>query len=240
MFTEVKPLEANLLWFYVVVMISGFILFLIAYRRYPKTQKIEILIASAIVLWSGTMYALMAVGEGQILVGDHVLFFARYLDWVVTTPLLLVALAFTAMHYKKKQITLVLTLVLLDILMIVCGFVADFSSDGTKYSWYGLGCFCLVIIFYLTWRPLRQHAAEHSSKLKAIYTILAGYLSALWICYPLAWLFGPSGFNQLEQSTDVALFVFLPILSKVGFSLLDIYLLHRLYEETHEVPCAVD
>ena len=240
MFTEVKPLEANLLWFYVAVMLSGFILFLIAYRRYPKTPKIEILIASVIVLWSGTMYGLMAVGEGQILVGDRVLFFARYLDWLVTTPLLLVALAFTAMHYKKKQVTLVLTLALVDVLMIVCGFIADFSEAETKYSWYGLGCLCLLVVFYLTWRPLRQQAAQHSSKLKAIYTILATYLSVLWICYPLAWLFGPSGLNQLGQSTDVALFVFLPIFSKVGFSLLDIYLLHRLYEETHEVPYATD
>ncbi len=240
MFRELQPLEVNLLWFYVLVMAVGGASFFYFNRKNNKIPKIEFLIAMVIVVWSGAMYALMAVGQGQIEFKERVVFFARYLDWIVTTPLLLVSLAFTGMHYMKKDITLVLTLVVADILMIVSGFIADVSLEETKYSWYILGCLALVLIFYITWMPLRKKAEQQSKKLGGTYRILATYLSVLWLGYPTVWLLGPSGFNQLQQSTDVAMFVFLPIFSKVGFSLLNLFLLTRLYEETHQTPYSVD
>ena len=240
MFREVEPLEVNLLWFYVIVMAIGAVSFYWLNRKNTKIPRMEYLIAIMIVVWSGTMYALMAVGQGQLQVGDRIIFFARYLDWVVTTPLLLLALAFTAMHYIKKRITLILALVSADVLMIVSGLIADFSEGNVKYSWYLIGCLALLVIFYLVWGPLRKIAKKQSSELYMSFKVLAGYLSVLWLGYPTVWLLGPSGLNQLQQSTDVALFVFLPIFSKVGFSLLDLYLLRRLYDQTHRKPYPID
>lgn len=47
------------------------------------------------------------------------------------------------------------------------------------------------------------------------------FLSVLWVGYPTVWALGTSGIRLYGETTEVALFVVLPILSKVGFSLFD-------------------
>lgn len=44
----------------------------------------------------------------------------------------------------------------------------------------------------------------------------------------LIWALGPSGVGLFGRATDVALFVILPIFSKVGFSIYDLYELRKL------------
>ncbi|REJ09916.1 bacteriorhodopsin [Halobacillus trueperi] len=53
-------------------------------------------------------------------------------------------------------------------------------------------------------------------------------MTAFWVCYPTAWIIGPSGVGWTQQATETTAFIFLPILSKIGFSLLDLGRLRRL------------
>lgn len=72
--------------------------------RKPKGVPLyEYFLAITIPLWSGAAYLSIAFGQGVLKQSDHKIYFARYLDWVVTTPLLLLALAFTAMIYVEKK-----------------------------------------------------------------------------------------------------------------------------------------
>lgn len=147
----------------------------------------------------------------------------------LTTPLLLAGLAWTAMFYTRKHVSLIVTIVGADVVMILSGLFADLTTyEPIKWLWYIIGCVCLGVIFWVAWGPFRRIAHEQGPELGAAYTRVAAFLSVLWVGYPLVWALGPSGLGLLGSTTEVALFVLLPIVSKVGFSLFDLSELRRL------------
>jgi bacteriorhodopsin len=217
------------LWLYVACMAGGALLFF-RWSRQPKgVPHYEYTIAMVIPIWSGLAYTAMALGQGSLIVDGREVYVARYVDWIVTTPLLLWALASTAMFYRRLDKALIGGLMFTDAVMILSGLAADLTQDPPiKWFWYSIGCICLAIILWITWGPLRRIAHDQPHGLGKAYTKAAAYLSLLWLGYPLVWALGPSGLGILDSATDTMLFVFLPILSKVGFSILDLHELRKL------------
>jgi len=225
-------IQTTLHWLYIGLMVGGALLFW-SWSRDPKgVPQYEYSIAMMIPIWSALAYLAMAMGQGKTEVAGQVTHYARYVDWVVTTPLLLLSLAFTAMYYVPKEqrdTTLLASLAGADVVMIVCGLLADLSESSTaRLTWFlcGVGAFFAVI--YLIWGPLRRIATESSPELAAGYNKLVLFLSVLWVCYPTIWALGPSGTGLLSQTLETALFVAVPFLSKVGFSILDLQFLRGL------------
>jgi bacteriorhodopsin len=113
----------------------------------------------------------MAMGQGKVEVAGQITHYARYIDWVVTTPLLLLALAFTAMFYVPKDErskTLLFSLVATDVVMILCGLFADLSeSSAARLTWYLCGVGAFGALLYLVWGPLRRVAQESDAELAA-------------------------------------------------------------------------
>ncbi|NMH68381.1 bacteriorhodopsin [Bacillus sp. RO3] len=224
-----NDIEITSLWIYVAVMFSGAAVFALWSRKRKGVPRVEYLIAFLIPVWSGLAYMSMALGQGAILVEGQIVYFARYLDWVVTTPLLLTALALTGMfHLKKKDPIIIASLVVADVVMITTGFIADLSSGGMVYTWYLIGVTAFLVILWVIWEPLRKLAKKQDHKLYKVYLIMTAYLTFFWISYPVAWLLGPSGVGVVGEVGNTLLFVILPIFSKVGFSLLDLVQLRGL------------
>ncbi|MBM7702171.1 bacteriorhodopsin [Metabacillus iocasae] len=225
------PVEVQLLWLYVSIMFLGAIVFFFMSRNRKGVPRVEYMIAIIIPVWSGLAYLSMALGQGVLQLNGSIIYFARYIDWVVTTPLLLVALSLTAMFYsKQKDFIMIGTLVVADIIMVLSGLLGDLSSGPAVYTWYLVGLSAFLVILYIIWYPLRQIAQSQSSQLHTTYTIMAGYLTAFWVSYPTVWLLGPSGLGVIGQIADTMFFVLLPIFSKVGFSLLDLIRLRKINE----------
>ena len=226
---------------YVGAMTLGAITFAIMSRRPRGVPGYEYLIAFMIPVWSGAAYLAMVFGQGKTEAYGQVAHWARYVDWIVTTPLLLLALAFTALARtpdKRPHVTLLVGLVAADVFMILTGLVADLSPYPLRYLWYGLGCAALAVILAIVWGPLRRIAESSSPALGRVYRKVAGVLAVLWIGYPVFWLLGPSGIRAIDQSTETALFVVWPILSKVGWSLLDLTSLRSLNDPNPAVGVA--
>ncbi|MDQ0483629.1 bacteriorhodopsin [Guptibacillus hwajinpoensis] len=220
--------EHSLYYFYFVVMISASIYFFILSRKPKSVPLYEYVLAMMITSWSGVAYLSIALGQGFIESSEKTIFFARYLDWVVSTPLLLLSLALTAMYYEtKKNKVLIASIIAADVFMILTGLIADFSPDSLKYIWYSLGLIALVIILLITWIPLRKIADRHEH-LSKHYKRVALYLTIFWIMYPTAWILGASGIGVTQGLVDTLAFVILPIFSKVGFGLLDVHGLRKI------------
>lgn len=216
--------------FYVATMVAGALLF-VAWSRDPRgVPQYEYLIATFIPVWSAAAYLAMAFDQGKVMVEGQITYYARYLDWVVTTPLLLLALALTAMYHIPKDKTLIAALMGADVFMILTGLIADLSPTPVRYVWYGLGVVAFLVILYLIWVPLRAKAESQGPEMAAIFRRVAGLLSVLWVAYPAVWLLGPSGLGLLDQSMDSLLFTLVPILSKVGWSIVDLSSLRSLNE----------
>lgn len=216
-------------------MLLGVLLFLywgLADRR--GVPRAEYLVAFLIPVWSATAYFALYTGQGTTEVGDTT-HFARYLDWVVSTPLLLFALASTAMYYIKKDRVIIGGLVLADVFMILTGLIADLSTGPVRWVWYGLGVVAFLGILWTLWGPLRQRAHSQSPELASVYIRALSFLTILWIAYPLIWALGPTGIGALSPFTEKLLFVVVPILSKVGFSIVDLSGLRSLQQQPDEL-----
>ncbi|MCU0627340.1 MAG: bacteriorhodopsin, partial [Gemmatimonadaceae bacterium] len=164
--------ESYLTAFYVLAMAAGALTFTLLARRPRGVPHYEYMIAIMIPVWSGAAYLAMVFDQGKSEAFGQVAYWARYVDWVVTTPLLLLALAFTALHEtadKKPFIPLLVGLVAADVFMILTGLVADLSPYPLRYLWYVLGCAALVIVFSIIWGPLRRVADASSPGLSRVY-----------------------------------------------------------------------
>ena len=217
------------LWIYVACMAVGAIIIALMSRNPKGVPHYEYAAAAFIPVWSGLAYMASAFDQGVIEIAGRAVYIARYADWIVTTPLLLAGLAWTAMFYTRKHVTLIVTIMGADVVMILSGLFADLTTyEPLKWLWYFIGCACLATIIYVAWGPFRRIAADQGPELAAVYKRVATFLSVLWIGYPIVWALSPSGLGLFGETTAVALFVILPIFSKVGFSLFDLTELRKM------------
>lgn len=208
---------------YVAGMAIGALHFWILSRHPKGVPQHEYLIAIFIPVWSGLAYTAMAIGQGKVEVAGQITHYARYIDWIVTTPLLLLALSLTAMQFIKKDWVLISSLMGTQVIVIVTGLVADLSERSWARSlWYICGVVAFLIVLQGIWGPLRAKSKLQEPELSELYDRLLIYFTAFWIAYPVVWMIGPSGVGLIGQTTDTALFCLLPFFSKVGFSLLDL------------------
>jgi bacteriorhodopsin len=216
-------------WVYVAGMAIGALHFWALSRNPKGVPRYEYLVAIFIPVWSGLAYMAMALDQGKVEAAGQVAHYARYIDWIVTTPLLLLALSWTAMQFIRKDWTLIGFLMSTQVVVITTGLIADLSErDWVRYLWYTCGVVAFLLVLWGIWSPLRAKAQEQGNELADLYNKLATYFTVLWICYPVLWMIGPSGLGLIDQNIDTLLFCILPFFSKVGFSFLDLHGLRGL------------
>ncbi len=215
-------------WIYVAVMAAGAIAIIYMSRNPKGVPKLDYFVTLLVPVWSGIAYTSMALGQGMVEVGNQIAFYARYIDWVITTPLLLLSLCLTGMYYVRKNKVIIMGIMIADVVMILCGFIGDISTGVNRYIWFGIGSAAFIIIIWLIWGPIRNIAQTQDQKLYKLYISMAAYLTVLWFGYPTGWIIGPSGLGLVTQRVDTYIFVILPIFSKVGFGLLDLTGLRKL------------
>ncbi|MCU0569349.1 MAG: bacteriorhodopsin [Oculatellaceae cyanobacterium Prado106] len=218
-------------WIYIACMAIGAIYFALLGRNPKGLPRIEYFVATFIPIWSGLAYLSMVLPggvdtleQGKLAIAGQTTHFARYIDWIVTTPLLLLALSLTAMHHKThKDKTLIFSLMLTQVIVILTGLVADLSVvPWVRYLWYTIGMVAFLVVLWGIWGPLRAIAHEQDAELSSLYTGLNTFFTVTWICYPIIWILGPSGLGVFNQTVDTFLFCLVPIFSKVVFSFLDL------------------
>lgn len=222
-------LQALFHWIYVGAMAIGALYFISLSNNPRGVPKYEYLVATFIPIWSGLAYMAMALGQGKVEVAGQITHYARYIDWIVTTPLLLLALACTAMYSIAKDWTLIAALMGTQAIVVVTGLVADLSTtDTARFLWYTCGVVAFLVVLWGIWMPLRATTRGQGVELSRLYDRLLVYFTVFWISYPITWLIGPSGLGWVNQTVETLLFCVLPFFSKVGFSYLDLNGLRRL------------
>ena len=158
---------------------------------------------------------------------ERTVYYARYLDWLFTTPLLLIGLVTVALPrltstlHGRDRNALVASVVGADVLMIVTGLFGALSRDThTRWVWYVISCAFFLVVLYMIAGPIRAAAAERSAGHAALYTRLLGILTVLWFIYPIIWAIGTEGAGRVGLDTEIAIFAVIDLLAKVGFGIL--------------------
>ncbi|MHA7277351.1 bacteriorhodopsin-like [Arthrobacter sp. HLT1-21] len=121
----------------------------------------------------------------------------RYVDWLLTVPLLLVELIAVLALARKIQTALLWKLVPAAALMILLGYPGEVSStDGTRVLWGVLSTIPFLFILYVLFVELTKSLDRQPARVRVLISRLRLLLLASWIVYPLAYslpLLGISG-----------------------------------------------
>lgn len=110
-------------------------------------------------------------------------FWARYVDWALTTPLLLLDLFLLA----GSNGATILVAVVADIIMILTGLFAAFGSEhnAQKWGWYIIACIAyLVIVWHLVLNG-RAASLNKGGNVSKFFTSIAGFTLIVWTAYPV-------------------------------------------------------
>lgn len=208
------------LWIGTALMTIGLLVFLYLGSRATEENRSFFTATSLVALIAATSYFAMASGHGSVMVGGRTFFFARYADWVFTTPLLLLDLALLALPSLRDRTALVATLIGADVYMILTGLIAGLLNDASKYVWFITSTVAFVVVLYILIVQLLGQARARGGEVGRLFRTLSTLTLVLWICYPIVWLLGTEGFGILPLAVEVIIYAILDVTAKIGFGFL--------------------
>ncbi len=213
--------ETAWLWVGVAGMTVGAAVLLVTGPRGSKDEHNHTILHSFVPMVAAALYLLMALGQGSLtLGGGREFLYARYVDWTITTPLLLFALSKTALGEARTRGGLVFALLGADVYMILTGLVAGLSPSGSeaKWIWYLVSCGAFLAVYFVLWGPMLKEARARSANAAEAYVRHATILSVLWFLYPVVFLVGPDGAGMITPVLATLLFLILDLTTKVIYA----------------------
>lgn len=146
------------------------------------------------------------------------IFYVRYIDWFITTPLLLMDLLLTAAMPWPTT----LFVILVDEIMIVTGLVGALVRSSYKWGYFTFGCAALAFIVWVLVFEARKHASAMGSDIGRTFLMCGSLTAFLWILYPIAWGICEGG-NLIAPDSEAVFYGILDLLAKPVFGALLIW-----------------
>jgi bacteriorhodopsin len=168
-----------------------------------------------------TMYLSMLLGYGLTMVPfggeEHPIYWARYADWLFTTPLLLLDLALLVDADRGT----ILALVGADGIMIGTGLIGALTQVYQfRFIWWAISTAAMLYILYVLFFGFTRKANEMREDVASTFKVLRNLTIVLWSAYPIVWLVGSEGVGVVPLSVETLMFMILDVSAKVGFGLL--------------------
>merc|ERR1712225_190309 len=213
-YEKVGETGTKTLWVVFVLMFISTLAFYYLAFRVPVQKRLFHVITALI-----TTFAHIVVKEAHKHTPDTVehifrqVFWARYVDWALTTPLLLLDLAFLAgMNGANITVTIVA-----DLIMVLLGLFAAFGrTDGQKWGYYTIACIAYLVIVYQLAVPGRRAVAAKSNSTAKLFASIGGFTLILWTLYPVVWGIG-DGARKWSVDAEIIAYAVLDVLAKPVF-----------------------
>jgi bacteriorhodopsin len=142
------------------------------------------------------------------------IYWARYADWLFTTPLLLLDLGLLAGADRNT----IAGLIGLDAFMIVTGLVGALTKVFTfRFVWWTVSTIAFLFILYYLYGALSSRMDEMDEDTKSTFSTLRTLVVVLWSAYPVLWLVGTEGAGLVNLYIETLGFMVLDVTAKVGF-----------------------
>jgi len=234
------------LWVVFALMLIATITFGALSWTVPASKRLYHSLTTLIVLIATLSYFAMATGQGwtwhHVRIREshdhgipdtfrHVhrqLYWARYVDWLLTTPLLLVDLGLLAGLNGAS----IFSAVVADIIMILGGLFAALSyQKKTAWGWYAIAVISFFWVIYTLAVTGLTTAKAKGAKVQRFFTLIMGFTLILWIAYPIVWAVA-AGTRHLSVNGEIIAYAVLDVLSKGVFGAWLLFT-HRQLPESH-------
>ncbi len=141
----------------------------------------------------------------------------RYVDWLLTVPLLLVETVAVMALGRVAQRGLLYKLVPASALMILLGYPGEIATSvGSRALWGALSTIPFIYLLYVLFVELSRSLVRQPVEVQHTIKMLRLALVGLWGVYPIAYLFPMIGGDFFGGSSGF-------VLRQSGYSLADIF-----------------
>jgi len=158
-------------------------------------------------------YLAMVLELGTLATAGGDLPVARYVDWLLTTPLILLYLGLLSRPPRR----VLAGLIAVDVAIIAAGTAAVVTTGTLSWALFGVATVAYVALVYGLLVSLPRSVSLEADRVRAVFGTLRNITVVLWTLYPVVWALAPTGLGLLTTSTEMLLFVYLDVVSKVGF-----------------------
>ena len=146
----------------------------------------------------------------------------RYVDWLLTVPLLLIELILVMRLTRAETIARSTKLGLLAALMIVLGYPGEIAADpGTRWLWWSLSMIPFVLIVFDLFVGLKASIANQPAAVRGLVNSARLVTVLSWCFYPIVFVFPMIGFTGGGATTAVQIgYTVCDIISKAVFGVL--------------------
>jgi sensory rhodopsin len=161
--------------------------------------------------------------------------FFRYVDWILTVPLMCVEFYLITKKAGAKQ-NLLWKLIVLSLVMLITGYVGETIDRNNSVLWGVLSGAAYFYIVYIVWfGEVAKLAKNAGPQVAKAIKYLGWFVLVGWAIYPLGYILGtPGGLFGIQFVTDTAaanhamdiVYNIADAINKIGFGLV-IYALSR-------------
>lgn len=161
----------------------------------------------------------------------------RYLDWLITTPLILTKFP-ALLGFDEDRRPLLATLVFADLVMIITGYAGEVAinqADG-KTSALGIGmfvasCSAWIFIVYILYTVVSNAATNKLKPIREGLNRLKLFIVIGWAIYPIGYLVSMLGFGPEGQLARELIYNIADVVNKVGFGLVAVFAARQVTRE---------
>lgn len=127
------------------------------------------------------------------------IWYARYIDWTITTPLLLLEILLVS----GLPLSTIFVTIFFDLVMIITGLIGALVQSTYKWGYYTMGCVAMFYVFWVIYGPGLKSAAHLGDDFKKAYLYSSLLLTILWTLYPVSRISGwPAPFPRRAARTS--------------------------------------
>ena len=201
-----------------MAMMAASAFFFLSLNQFDKKWRTSVLISGLITFIAAVHYFYMK--QYWVDVHESPTFF-RYVDWVLTVPLMCVEF-YLILKVAGAKTDLLVKLIFLSIVMLVTGYLGETIFSGYAALWGAISGLAYFIIVYEIWfGGAAKLAKAAGGDVLASHKILCWFVLVGWAIYPLGYMLGTQGWYTSilgSGSVDVA-YNLADAVNKIGFGL---------------------
>jgi len=194
-----------------MAMMAASAFFFLSLSQFDKKWRTSVLVSGLITFIAAVHYFYMrdywdAFGESPT--------FFRYVDWVLTVPLMCVEF-FLILRVAGAKVGLMWKLIFWSVVMLVTGYFGEAVQPEYSWQWGLASGIAYFFIVYIIWFGEAKKLAESAGGqvLKA-HNILCWFVLVGWAIYPIGYILGtPGGLFGIDFGIDAS---FMDVVYNIG------------------------
>jgi sensory rhodopsin len=160
----------------------------------------------------------------------------RYVDWVITTPLMLLNLTILLQLTSERR-GLIFIMLGADLAMIMFGYFGELYSnipgkDFEAWTLFGMGSLAWLLLLYIIYDILGNAAKGKVAPVKKAFETMRLFITFGWAIYPLGFVIGMISHDPAAKLLRELVYNFSDLVNKIGLGLTAVFAAKQIIKDS--------